>query len=169
MKVPPSHPRFRSLTVRETLVSDVEKGIVHLSGMIAHGRGEAFDYMLGERTLGPALAAIEAASAALCIASKPVLSVNGNVASLAPKEMIALARAANAKLEVNLFHRTEERVRAIEGRFRSLGAEILTSGDARIPGIDHSRGVCSKDGIYSADVVLVPFLDVVQRTHLHEP
>jgi 4-phosphopantoate--beta-alanine ligase len=159
MKVPRSHPRYRSLVTRENIVSDVERGITHMSGLIAHGRGEAFDYILGETTIGPALRAIEAASAALALASKPVLSVNGNVASLVPKEMIALSRAAKARLEVNLFHRTKDRVRAIEDRFRSLGAEIITAEDARIPGIDHLRGVCSKDGIYSADVVLVPLED----------
>ncbi|RLF41540.1 MAG: hypothetical protein DRN18_03680, partial [Thermoplasmata archaeon] len=31
--------------------------------------------------------------------------------------------------------------------------------DARIEGIDHPRGLCCKDGIYGADVVLVPLED----------
>ena len=31
--------------------------------------------------------------------------------------------------------------------------------DARIPGLDHDRGLCDKDGIFSADVVLVPLED----------
>jgi 4-phosphopantoate--beta-alanine ligase len=159
MNVPPTHPRYRSLVKRETLVSDVAKGIVHLSGLIAQGRGETFDYILGERTIEPALRAISAASAALVLASRPVLSVNGNVASLVPKEMIALARAADAKLEVNLFNRTQERVWAIQRRFRSLGAQVIVEEDARIPGLDHQRAVCSKEGMYSADVVLVPLED----------
>ena len=31
--------------------------------------------------------------------------------------------------------------------------------DAKIEGLDHLRGLCSKEGIYSADVVLIPLED----------
>jgi 4-phosphopantoate---beta-alanine ligase len=31
--------------------------------------------------------------------------------------------------------------------------------DARIPGLEHDRGLCDKEGIFSADVVLVPLED----------
>jgi len=33
------------------------------------------------------------------------------------------------------------------------------NADARIPGLDHDRGLCDKRGIFSADVVLVPLED----------
>jgi len=158
MEIPRTHPRYESLIKREKIVSDTGD-IVHLYGLIAHGRGEAFDYLLGEVTIPPARRAISAAASALILASRPVLSVNGNVASLVPEEMISLSRVLGASLEVNLFHRSRRRVNAIRKRFNALGAEIITEGDARIPGIDHPRGICSKRGIYSADVVLVPLED----------
>ena len=36
-----------------------------------------------------------------------------------------------------------------------LGAEP----DAEIPGLEHARGLCTKEGIFSADVILVPLED----------
>jgi len=40
------------------------------------------------------------------------------------------------------------------------GKDILgPEPDARIPGLEHARALCHKDGIYSADTVLVPLED----------
>ncbi len=161
MKIPKSHPRYLSLIRREALARGVKEGIVHITGLIAHGRGEAFDYLIGERTIPPALEAEKAALAAMMLAKNPVISVNGNTAILAGKEVIELSRKIEAKIEVNLFHRTEERVRKIVDYLKSLGAERIygLEADARIPGLDHDRAICSREGIFSSDVVLVPLED----------
>src|SRR3990172_4191571 len=50
MLINPSHPRYLSLKYREQLVQGVKMGITSTAGLIAHGRGEAFDYLLGEKT-----------------------------------------------------------------------------------------------------------------------
>ena len=42
------HPRAKSIQVRERLTKHVETKVLALAGLIAHGRGEAFDYLLGE-------------------------------------------------------------------------------------------------------------------------
>jgi len=161
MKIPPSHPRYESLVRREKLADGVEKGLVHITGLIAHGRGEAFDYLIGETTIPPALEAEKAAVAALILAKNPVISVNGNTAVLAGKEVIDLAKEINAKIEVNIFHRTEERLRKLVDYMKSLGANKVygLEADAKIPGLDQPRAICSHKGIYSADVVLVPLED----------
>ena len=88
--VPRSHPRYWSLRTRDDIVTGVEKGVTSIHGLIAHGRGEAFDYLLGERTHGFAHDAIEAAAALLLGAGFPVISVNGNAAALVPDGMAAL-------------------------------------------------------------------------------
>ena len=36
---------------------------------------------------------------------------------------------------------------------------MVLEADARIPGLDHDRGICDSDGIFSSDVVLVPLED----------
>ena len=48
--IPPSHPRYHSLLMRHLITEGGKKSIVAESGLIAHGRGEAFDYLLGEET-----------------------------------------------------------------------------------------------------------------------
>ncbi|MEE8357928.1 MAG: hypothetical protein V3R82_00755, partial [Candidatus Hydrothermarchaeales archaeon] len=82
--LPWDHPRYESLKLRDALVEGTREGVTVLQGLIAHGRGEAFDYLLGERTIDPALRAIEASVALMLIASDPVISVNGNTAVLCP-------------------------------------------------------------------------------------
>lgn len=161
MKIPKSHPRYHSLVIREKLAEGFRKGLVHETGLIAHGRGEAFDYLIGERTTEIAELAEKTAAALLLIAKHPVISVNGNTASLVGRECVELAERIPAKIEVNLFHRTEERVRRIIEELESFGAcDVLgDKPDARIEGLDHPRGLCCKEGIYSADVVLVPLED----------
>lgn len=162
MTVPPSHPRYRSLVTRDRLAAGVAQGITAPQGLIAHGRGEAFDYLLGEATQPFAEQAMRAGCAALLLARKPVLSVNGNVAALAARPMAELADAlGGAAIEVNLFHRTEERVRRIAALLRDAGAQRVVGEqpDARIPGLDHDRAKSSVQGVYGADAVLVPLED----------
>ncbi len=158
--IPKSHPRYESLMTRERLVGGVEKGITSIHGLIAQGRGEAFDYLIGEKTTKSALEAEKAAAAMLLLAGKPVISVNGNAAALVPEEIIRLSDTIDAPLEVNLFHRTEERVIKIIEHMRSLGAKrMCTKSDALIPGLAHERAKVDSTGIFIADVVLVPLED----------
>ena len=84
--IPRSHPRYRSLMVRSDLAEKMAEGLVVPEGLMAHGRGEAFDYLLGEKTTPEAAKAERAAAAHLLLARHPVLSVNGNVAALAAAE-----------------------------------------------------------------------------------
>ncbi len=161
--IPKNHPRYWSLMIREELIKHFERGIVAKAGLIAHGRGEAFDYLIGEETIEPAMKAIRAAAAALLLAKHPVISVNGNTAALAGKWVIELAEIVNAKIEVNLFYRTKERERAIESLLRDLGAkEVLgvdESASATIPELMSERRKVDPRGIFIADVVLVPLED----------
>jgi 4-phosphopantoate--beta-alanine ligase len=131
--VPPSHPRYASLKTREKVVEGVEKGITGLNGLIAQGRGEALDYLIGERTTAPGEDAERAAAAMLLLAERPALSVNGNAAALVPEEMVELARKIDAPLEVNIFYRTEDRVKKIADLLRSLGAGYTTPTSSSFP------------------------------------
>lgn len=161
MKIPKSHPRYESLMRREKLVKAWRDGIVVPEGLIAHGRGEAWDYLFGEDSSAPALVAEKAAAAHLLRAKRPVISVNGNVAALAAREVVRLAEAVPARIEVNLFHRTEARVNRVVERLRKAGAHgvLGPNPDARIPGLESKRALCHREGIYRADVVLIPLED----------
>ncbi|MBV0923815.1 phosphopantothenate/pantothenate synthetase [Halomicroarcula limicola] len=161
VEVPESHPRYESLLTRHRIERGVDRGITSRQGLIAQGRGEAYDYLLGERTIESADRAERAAAAHLLRADRAVISVNGNAAALVPGELVELAEATGAALEVNLFNRTEERMRAIAEFLREHGAtEVLgLEADGRIPGLDHERGKVDADGIGAADVVLVPLED----------
>ncbi len=120
--IPPNHPRKESLLIRERLVDGFEEGYVAAQGLIAHGRGECFDYLIGESSISPpALTAERVAVAALLTAKHPVISVNGNTAALVPKQIVELARLVNAKLEVNLFYRTREREELIARVLKESG------------------------------------------------
>ncbi len=160
-EIPDDHPRYASLVTRHRIEAGVQKGITSKQGLIAQGRGEAFDYLLGERTLPSADDAERAAAATLLTADHPVISVNGNVAALAPEETVALADAVDADIEVNLFNHTDERVRRIADHLREHGADEVKGleGDGEIPGLDHARGIVDANGIEAADVVVVPLED----------
>jgi len=160
-EIPEDHPRYESLLTRHRIEAGVELGITSKQGLIAQGRGEAYDYLLGEETIPSADAAERAAAAQLLLADHPVLSVNGNVAALVPEEMVELAEAVGADLEVNLFNRTEERMEAIADHLREHGADDVKglAADARIPRLDHERAKVDEDGLYAADVVVVPLED----------
>lgn len=159
--IPKSHPRYVSLMMREKISQAIKNGLAHETGLIAHGRGEAFDYIIGEKTIQPAEDAEKIAAATLLCAENPVISVNGNVVALAANECISLAEVIPAKLEVNLFHRTDERVNKIANELKNHGAKRVygDTADAQIPGLDHDRSLCDNEGIFSADVVLVPLED----------
>jgi len=160
-EIPESHPRYESLVARERLVEMVHMGIVSEAGLIAHGRGEAYDYLIGEKTNDFAERAEMAAVAALLLDEHTVISVNGNAAALSGKELIELGKITGSRIEVNLFHRTEERVEKIVCYLEEMGGKDILGPepDAEIPGLEHSRALCHKDGIYSADTVLVPLED----------
>ncbi len=159
--IPEDHPRHDSLVTRHRIEAGVEAGITSPQGLIAQGRGEAFDYLLGEQTIPSAEEAERAAAAALILGAHPVLSVNGNVAALVPEALVELADLLDADLEINLFNRTPERMAAIADHLQAHGAKSVKglAADARIPGLDHERGKVDADGIYEADVVLIPLED----------
>ncbi|MEM1873747.1 MAG: 4-phosphopantoate--beta-alanine ligase [Acidilobaceae archaeon] len=161
-QIPRSHPRYESLMRREALVEALELGVVVPQGLIAHGRGEAFDYLIGEKTHDFAQEAERVTVASMLLASRPVISVNGNYAALAAREIVELAREVGALIEVNLFYRTEERVALIEDVLKKAGAERVLGSlceKERIPGLESPRGIVCKDGIYSADFVLLAIED----------
>ncbi|MDO9326194.1 MAG: 4-phosphopantoate--beta-alanine ligase [Methanoregula sp.] len=157
--IPANHPRYHSLVTRERLAEYTRSGIVSMEGLTAHGRGEAFDYLIGEKTTDSALLAERTAAAILISARHPVISVNGNTAALAAQEIAALQKASGAMVEVNLFHRTERRVRQIEDLLRNAGADVFSGEAERLLPLSHDRAWCRREGMYSADVVLVPLED----------
>ncbi len=170
--IPKSHPRAKSLLIREKLVDGFDNGLVAKEGLLAQGRGEAFDYLLGEKTSKAATQAIRAAAAQLLMADRPVISVNGNIAALCPKQVVRLSKEIKAKLEVNLFYTNEKRKKAIIQTLKKNGAnEILgskTSSSRKLAGIDSARRIVDKDGIFVADVVVVPLEDGDRTMALRE-
>jgi 4-phosphopantoate--beta-alanine ligase len=162
MEIPRSHPRYESLRWRHLLLDGLKKGYVTEAGLIAQGRGEAFDYLLGERTTNGAIIAERAAVAMLLLSERPVISVNGNTAALIPGYIVNLAKMVNAKIEINLFYRTSRREGLIREILLDNGAdEVLCAGEnaKRLPGIDSERGRADPGGIWVADTVLVPLED----------
>ena len=163
MNIPKSHPRYLSLQIREKLVDGFNNNLVAKEGLLAHGRGEAFDYLIGEKTTKSAKNAIKAAASMLNQAQKSVISVNGNFAALCPKEIIQLAKITDSKIEVNLFYSSEKRKKAISKILRKSGAKEILGMDkkqsTKLKGIDSARRIIDKSGIFSADVVLVPLED----------
>lgn len=161
--IPKSHPRYESLVLRDKIVKAQKEGYLAESAMIAHGRGEAFDYLLGEKTTFPAKRAMYAAVATILLSENPVISVNGNTTALAIDEVIQFAKTVNAKIEINLFYRTGERVEKITELYKKHGySQILGTKDDDIKylkSIKNERASASKTGIYSADTVLVPLED----------
>jgi len=151
------------LRTRDRLAQCFKDGLVAPEGLAAHGRGEAFDYILGGTTTKFARKAAEAAVAALLCAERPVISVNGNVAALVPTEIVKLANAVNAKIEVNLFHASPTREGAIARHLREHGAEDILGIERKfaawIPEVHSNRRRVDRRGIAAADVVLVPLED----------
>lgn len=158
--IPKDHPRYESLITRERIVEGVNIGITSKQGLVAQGRGEAFDYMIGEKTTKSAAIAERAAVANILLADNAIISVNGNTAALVPDLMVALADVTGARLEVNLFHRSDARVHKIIDHLKAHGAGVVLGGkgDKRLD-LSHDRAIVDEEGIFSADVVLVPLED----------
>jgi 4-phosphopantoate--beta-alanine ligase len=157
--IPRDHPRYYSLKTRERLARCAKKGIVSLEGLAAHGRGEAFDYLIGEKTTKSAFLAEQTAAALLMAAHHAVISVNGNTAALAAHEIADLQRSSGALVEVNLFHRTNKRVKAVERLLQDAGVEVFSGEADRLLPLSHDRAWCRRNGMFSSDVVLVPLED----------
>jgi len=161
--IPKTHPRAASLYIREKLVHGFREGLVVEEGLLAHGRGEMFDYLIGEKTSKTSHKAIKAAARTLLTAKSPVISVNGNVAALCAKEIVELSRVIGAKIEINLFYASEKRKKAIAQTLKKNGAKeifgIEPKFSKRIPKLDSARRIVDKRGIFSADVVLVSLED----------
>jgi 4-phosphopantoate--beta-alanine ligase len=159
--IPKSHPRYESLIQRHLIEEGVKSGVVTLTGMIAQGRGETFDYLIGEQTTKSALLAEKAAICMLMRAKSPVISVNGNVAALCTKDVVKLADILNAKIEVNLFYWTKERQKKIAAVLKEAGAKKVygTGKKVRVSGLESARGLVDPEGIAKADAVLVMLED----------
>jgi 4-phosphopantoate---beta-alanine ligase len=159
-----SHPRYLSLLMREKLVTGFSRGLVAAEGLIAHGRGECFDYLLGECTTESARAAINVASAMLLLARHPVISVNGNVTALCAEQICGLNRSIeNSIIEINLFYYTKEREKLISEEFKKYGLTELLGINPKnlvsIPELESNRRLVDQYGISKADVVFVPLED----------
>jgi len=148
------------------LVEAANKGMVADSAMIAHGRGEAFDYLLGEQTIQSALNATYEASARLNSAQRPIISLNGNVVALCAEPILKLASEIGCPVEVNIFYRTQKRMDALLGYLEEVKSKLdidvtILGGapDGRIPGLEGPRAACHSQGILSSDVILVPLED----------
>lgn len=160
MKVPESHPRYQSLLLRERVKQGVTDGYTSIAGAFAHGRGEAFDYLLGERTTTSAQKATEVAVAKLMLSEKPVLSCNGNVAALVPEEYAQLSKAMQIPVEINLFYRTPERMKLMSAQLERYGcAPLFSKEDAEIPKLESERRKIDSRGSLVADTILVPLED----------
>jgi len=161
--IPNNHPRAESLRIREKLVEGFRKGVVVAEGLIAHGRGECFDYLIGEKTQPFAFKAEKAAVALLLLSNHPVISVNGNSAALCSTEIVKLAYLTGSKVEVNLFHRTFKRERTIEKILREQGLdEVLGVGENAsgiIPTVCSLRCKVDPRGLLVADTVLLSIED----------
>jgi 4-phosphopantoate--beta-alanine ligase len=71
IEIPENHPRKVSLEIREKIIKGYSTHEVATAGLLAHGRGEAFDYLIGEKTNDFAKQAIAVAVAALLSAHHP--------------------------------------------------------------------------------------------------
>jgi 4-phosphopantoate--beta-alanine ligase len=162
----PSHPRYQSLLLRHRLEQAEKDGLLAGSAMIAHGRGEAYDYLLGERTIPSAHKATVQALGTLKKAKRPVISLNGNAVALAGESLLMLAEHLSCPVEINIFYRTPERMAALIGRLEAIKEEhqlevqiLGAEPNARIPGLKGPRANCTKEGIIDSDVIMVPLED----------
>ncbi|HKR72730.1 MAG TPA: phosphopantothenate/pantothenate synthetase [Candidatus Nitrosocosmicus sp.] len=162
--IPTTHPRFVSLMAREKIVEGYKNGLVALEGLIAHGRGECFDYLIGEQSIKSAKSATEAAAAQLLISNYPIISINGNVAALCSDLLCALHRTIKkSMLEINLFYYSKERESKIYNELAKYGVSnvlgINPENLVKIPEMESNRRLVDSDGIFRADTVFVPLED----------
>jgi 4-phosphopantoate--beta-alanine ligase len=152
--------------MRHKLEVAASKGMLANSAMIAHGRGEAYDYLLGEQTIPSAFIATKEIAARLLNADNPIISLNGNAIALAGEGFLKIAALLNCPIEINIFYRTPERMNALlshlNGLNEKLGLNVTILGgkpDAKITGLEGPRSNCHKNGIFDSDVILVPLED----------
>lgn len=162
-KITPTHPRAKSLIIREKLVEGFRNGIVVPEGLIAHGRGEAFDYLLGEKSTKYAYEAEKVAVCLLLLSNKSVISVNGNTAALCAKDLVNLSNITKSKIEVNLFHKSLTRSKAIARILKKEDANEVLGLDAKLRStlryISSNRKFVDKNGIMNSDTVFVALED----------
>lgn len=162
-KISPTHPRAKSLIIREKLVEGFRNGIVVPEGLIAHGRGEAFDYLLGEKTTKYAYKAEKVAICLLLLSKNSVISVNGNTAALCARELVNLSNITKSKIEVNLFHKSAVRSKTIARILKREEAKEVLGLDAKlrstIKEISSNRKYVDKNGIMNSDTVFVALED----------
>lgn len=158
MKIQKSHPRYESLKIRENLINGFKKGYVTYSGLIAHGRGECFDYLIGEKTRDFAIKAERAGVAMLLLSKNPIISVNGNVVALCCREICRLAKILKCPIEINLFYWTKKREKLIYEKLRKFYDKIMTEKTEKIPNLESRRAKVSSY-FYNADVALIPLED----------
>lgn len=158
---PASHPRYVSLQLRDKIVAGVESGVTSIHGLIAHGRGEAFDYLIGERTQDFAMAAITCAAAHLIQAQVPVLSMNGNSTALVAMESVELAEELGCPLEINIFHGSKVREEKMRELLMASGAGVvlMPEMESTLDYIESNRRYVNSQGIYKSDCVFVPLED----------
>ncbi len=162
-EIPPTHPRAKSLIIREKLVEGFRKGIVVPQGLIAHGRGEAFDYLLGEKTTKYAYEAEKAAVCLLLLSNTSIISINGNTAALCARDLVILSNLTKSAIEVNLFHKSMARSNAIARILRKEDATDVLGLDTRsrstINDISSNRKYVDKNGIMNSDTIFVALED----------
>lgn len=158
-----THPRAKSLIIREKLVEGFRNGIVVPEGLIAHGRGEAFDYLLGEKTTKYAYEAEKVAVCLLLLSNKSIISINGNTAALCAKDLVNLSNITKSKIEVNLFHKSLTRSKAIARMLKKEDANEVLGLDAKLRStlryISSNRKFVDKNGILNSDTVFVALED----------
>jgi len=161
--IPKSHPRYESLNIRHKIINGMKDLVVAEAGLIAHGRGEAFDYILRERTTKYSQKAIIAAISLLYLSDHPIISVNGNVAALVPKGLVKLSRIMKIPLEINLFYKKKGRINAIKNVLERSGATNILGLDeskmVELDGLESNRRLIDPEGIKKADTVFVPLED----------
>lgn len=162
-KIPQTHPRASSLIIREKLVDGFRNGIIVPQGLIAHGRGEAFDYLLGEKTTKYAYEAEKAAVCLLLLSNTSIISVNGNTAVLCTKDLVTLSNVTNSRIEVNLFHKSRARTNAIASLLRKEDAFDVLGLDNKsktiIKRVSSNRKYVDKDGIMNSDTIFLALED----------
>lgn len=162
-KIPQAHPRASSLIIREKLIDGFRNGIVVPQGLIAHGRGEAFDYLLGEKTTKYAYEAEKAAVCLLLLSNNSIISVNGNTTVLCAKDLVTLSNVTKSGIEVNLFHKSRARTNAIASILRKEDAFDVLGLDNKsktiIKRVSSNRKYVDKDGIMNSDTIFLALED----------
>lgn len=147
---------------KEKIINGVKHGITSVNGLLSEGRGEIFDILMNRTLYSHSMSSIEASVAQLLLSKNPVISVNGNTAVIVPKELIELSNTINAPLEVNLFYRSDERVKNVIEYLKKNGADVVLGGEdktVKLKEIEHARGLVDERGIKIADTVLVSLED----------